>query len=175
MTHNIRKSMCGPWGYKPFMRVMEMRHPKRGNGSLKFLILMSLQEQPRHGYGIIQAIEEKRGYAPSPGVVYPTLQLLQDQGFVNTTEQEDRKIYALTDEGRRYLQENSEVVDRINAWLTQPKWNFVPGIGKRIGALTGTIFSNYCYLDEDKIKRIEDMLDETRKRIGEIIFEKQTG
>ena len=52
-------------------------------GDLRFVILSLLEEKPRHGYEIIKALEERFGgtYAPSPGVVYPTLQLLEDQGF----------------------------------------------------------------------------------------------
>jgi hypothetical protein len=55
----------------------------------------------------------------------------------------------------------------------QPKWNSLPGIGKRVASLAGTIFSNCTYLDDAKTKQIEDLLDETRKRVGDIIFENQ--
>jgi DNA-binding PadR family transcriptional regulator len=133
--------------------------------------LQALQEQPLLGYGIIKAIEEKRGYAPDPASLYPTLQLLQDQGYVEVEEKENKKVYALTDEGKTYLQENSERIDRMSESLGQLKWNSLPGVGKRVASLAGTIFSNYSYLDDAKIKRIEELLDETRKRVGDIIFE----
>jgi DNA-binding PadR family transcriptional regulator len=90
---------------------------------------------------------------------------------VGIDEQENKKIYALTDEGKKYLQENSERIDRMSESLGQPKWDSLPGVGKRVASVTGTIFSNYSYLDDAKIKRIEDLLDETRKRVGDIIFE----
>jgi DNA-binding PadR family transcriptional regulator len=133
--------------------------------------LQVLQEQPQNGYGIIKTTKEKYGYAPDPVSLYPMLQLLQDQGCVEVDEQENKKVYALTDEGKKYLQENSERIDQMSESLGQPKWNSLPGVGKRVVSLTGTIFSNYSYLDDAKIKRIEDLLDETRKRVGDIIFE----
>jgi DNA-binding PadR family transcriptional regulator len=133
--------------------------------------LQVLQEQPQNGYGIIKTIKEKYGYAPDPASLYPMLQLLQDQGCVEIDEKQDKKVYALTDEGKTYLKENSERIDRMSENLGQPKWNSLPGVGKRIASLTGTIFSNYSYLDDAKIKRIEELLDETRKRAGDIVFE----
>ncbi|MGZ4902603.1 MAG: PadR family transcriptional regulator [Halobacteriota archaeon] len=150
-----------------------MRHQRRNHGGmLKYLVMMTLQEGPLNGYDIIQAIETKYGYSPSPDMVYPTLQLLQDQGFISVTEHEGKKVYALTDEGTHDLEAHREHIDRINARLTRPAWNFIPGIGKRMGALAGTIMSNYGCLDESKIDRIEKALDETRRHVSDIIFEK---
>ncbi len=170
MTSDIRHNMCGPWVYKSLMHMRHHRH-RHGEGTLKYLIMTALQEQPLHGYGIIRAIEAQRGYAPSPGAVYPTLQLLQDQGFISVTEQEGKKMYALTEEGAQYLEANREHVDRIAARAERPSWDLIPGIGKRVGALAGTIISNYSCLDESKVSRIEKALDEARRHVGDIIFE----
>ncbi len=174
MKSDFRPDMCGPWAYKSFMHGMKHHRHAHGSGTLKYLVLMTLQEQPLPGYGIMRAIEEKSGYAPSPGVIYPTLQLLQDQGFVSMTEEEGKKVYTLTEEGRHYLEANQEHIDRINARLERPSWGFIPGVGKRIGALTGTIFSNYSCLDESKIGRIEAALDKTRQQVSDIIFDTHT-
>ena len=174
MEHTTDTNMCGPWMHKSLMHAMRHKRHKHGGGMLKSLILAALQEQPLHGYGIIRAIETKRGYAPSPGAVYPTLQLLQDQGLVSMTEDEGKKMYALTEEGTRYAEAHKEQIDRLDAQFAQPRWNFVPGIGKRMAALAGTIFSNYSCLDEDKIGRLEKVLDETRRNVSDIIFEQRT-
>ena len=165
---------CGPLHHMPSMCKTWRGHPRRDRGNLRLMVLQVLQEQPQNGYGIIKTIKEKYGYAPDPAALYPTLQLLHDQGCVEVDEQENKKFYALTDEGKKYLQENSERIDRMSKSLGQPKWNSFPGVGKRVASLTGTIFSNYSYLDDAKIKRIEDLLDETRKRVGDIIFENST-
>ena len=75
-------------------------------GEIKFVILRLLKEKPRHGYEVIKALEEKLGgyYTPSPGTVYPTLQLLEDQGYVRAVEAEGKKVYEVTPEGIKYLE-----------------------------------------------------------------------
>lgn len=88
-----------------------------GHGDLKFVVLNLLAEKPRHGYEIIRELEARFGgaYSPSPGTVYPTLSLLEDMGYARSTSEEgsSRKVYEITDEGRRYLEENRSVVDEI--------------------------------------------------------------
>jgi DNA-binding PadR family transcriptional regulator len=81
-----------------------------GRGGIKFAILSLLKEKPRHGYDIIREMEERSGglYTPSPGVIYPTLQALEDQDYVTSTEQEGKKVYSITDSGSAYLQGHRE-------------------------------------------------------------------
>src|SRR5262245_1912732 len=64
-------------------------------GEFKYLILDLLQQQPAHGYELIRRLEERSGghYAPSPGLVYPTLQMLEDMGCVAVTQESGRKVY----------------------------------------------------------------------------------
>ena len=85
-------------------------------GDLKYVILRLLEEKPRHGYEIIKELEERFGgvYAPSPGTVYPTLTMLEDLGYARAMPEEGgRKIYEITDEGRKHLEEHSQTVDDI--------------------------------------------------------------
>ncbi len=84
-------------------------------GDLKYVILDLLKEKPAHGYEIIHAIEEHfHGfYSPSAGSVYPTLQLLEDLGYVTAAEQDGKKVYTVTEEGKKFLQERDETVTRI--------------------------------------------------------------
>jgi DNA-binding PadR family transcriptional regulator len=85
-------------------------------GDLKYVILRLLDEKPRHGYDIIKALEERSGgaYSPSPGTVYPTLTMLEEMGYARAAEGDGgKRIYEITDEGRKYLQENSSTVDSI--------------------------------------------------------------
>jgi DNA-binding PadR family transcriptional regulator len=69
-----------------------------------------LEEEPRNGYALIQEIDSRSGgvWRPSAGAVYPALQLLADEGLVRAEEEENRRTYSLTDEGRRYVDENRE-------------------------------------------------------------------
>jgi len=85
-------------------------------GDLKYVILRLLAEKPRHGYEIIKELEERFGgaYAPSPGTVYPTLTMLEDLGYARAMPEEGgRKIYEITDAGRKHLEEHSATVDDI--------------------------------------------------------------
>jgi DNA-binding PadR family transcriptional regulator len=85
-------------------------------GELRYVVLALLDEQPRHGYDIIRAIDQRTGgaYCPSPGVVYPTLSLLEDVGHVRA-EAEDgaRNRYQITSNGRAFLVENKVLIDGL--------------------------------------------------------------
>src|SRR5215210_8074136 len=73
------------------------------SGELRLVLLKLIADEPRHGYDLIRAIEDMTGgeYAPSPGVVYPTLTLLQDMGLIEEAPGEGpRKPFQVTDEGR---------------------------------------------------------------------------
>src|SRR3954454_4068329 len=73
-----------------------------GRGDVRAAVLALLAEQPMHGYQIIHEIEERSGgsWKPSPGSVYPTLQLLADEGLIRAEESNGRKTFSLTEEGR---------------------------------------------------------------------------
>ena len=75
---------------------------RMGRGDVRTAVLSLLAEKPMHGYQIIQQIEERSGgsWKPSPGSVYPTLQLLADEGLIKAEEAGGRKTYSLTEEGR---------------------------------------------------------------------------
>ena len=173
MNYKTYDNPCGPWHHVPHFYKAWFKHPRREHGHLKYLVLSTLQEKPLSGYEIIKAIENKYSHTPSPAVIYPTLQLLEDQGYVDSKEHENKRIYALTDEGKKCLEENRERIDQLAANLGPSKWNSLPGIGTRAASLAGTIFANCNSLDDVKTKRIEDLLDETRKRVSDIIFENQ--
>jgi DNA-binding PadR family transcriptional regulator len=84
-------------------------------GDLRLLALALIAEQPRHGYEIIKVLEEKTGglYAPSPGMVYPTLTYLEEAGWVTAQVEGSKKLYTITEEGRVYLAQNRDFVDAV--------------------------------------------------------------
>src|SRR5664279_526956 len=73
-------------------------------GSVKYDVLAILADGPRHGYEIMLAIEERRGFRPSPGSIYPALQMLDDGDFVSSSDVDGKRVYAITDKGREMLQ-----------------------------------------------------------------------
>lgn len=84
-------------------------------GDLKLVILRLLEGRPRHGYQVIKELEERSGgrYTPSPGTVYPTLTMLEEMGYAKSSDDAGRKVYAITDEGRKFLAENQTTVDDV--------------------------------------------------------------
>jgi DNA-binding PadR family transcriptional regulator len=92
------------------------------HGDLRYVLLGLIAERPRHGYELIKAIEEKFGgmYSPSPGVVYPTLTLLEELGYIRPdTSEGARKQFAVTPEGSAFLAANQAVVDQIFARMAE--------------------------------------------------------
>jgi DNA-binding PadR family transcriptional regulator len=85
-------------------------------GELKFVILALVAEKPRYGYEIIKELGERVGgdYSPSPGVVYPTLTMLEEMGYASASQDpQGRKLYTVTTEGEKVLGENKPQVDAI--------------------------------------------------------------
>ena len=92
------------------------------SGELRLLLLMLIADEPRHGYDLIKEIEERTGgaYAPSPGVVYPTLTLLADMGFIEERASEGaKKLFGITEAGQAHLDENAETVAAIVQRITE--------------------------------------------------------
>jgi DNA-binding PadR family transcriptional regulator len=92
------------------------------HGDLRYVLLGLIAESPRHGYELIKAIEEKFGgtYSPSPGIIYPTLTLLEELGYIRPDSAEGpRKQFAITPEGTAFLAANQAVVDQIFARMAE--------------------------------------------------------
>ena len=92
------------------------------HGDLRLFILKMIAEKPSHGYELIKAIEERfaETYSPSPGVVYPTLTMLEEQGFAQVEATDgNKKLYAATEAGRQHLAQNRETLDRLEARLAE--------------------------------------------------------
>ncbi|MFW2852235.1 PadR family transcriptional regulator [Sphingomonas sp. TX0543] len=131
--HSGKGRHCGPrgeWSRGPFSVEWDFRGRRGGHGGgggrgkrmfdggeLRLVLLKLIADEPRHGYELIRAVEELTGgeYAPSPGIVYPTLTLLDEMGFIadQASGDEKRKRYAATDEGRAHLEENREQVEAL--------------------------------------------------------------
>jgi DNA-binding PadR family transcriptional regulator len=89
-----------------------------GPGDLRLLLLDLIQDKPRHGYELIKELEQKfgGGYAPSPGSVYPTLTLLEELGHVSATSTSGtRRLFTITEDGKRFLEENAAAVESARA------------------------------------------------------------
>jgi DNA-binding PadR family transcriptional regulator len=104
-------------------------------GDLKFVVLALIAEQPRHGYEIIKEIEHRVGgaYAPSPGVIYPLLTMLEELGFVELSASEGaKKLFAITDQGKAELETNKANVDALFARIASARESFSSGRAPQI-------------------------------------------
>jgi DNA-binding PadR family transcriptional regulator len=117
----------GPWG---FGGGMHEGHGGRGGhrgrrmfdgGELRLILLKLIEEQPRHGYDLIREIEARSGgaYAPSPGVIYPTLTMIEDMGLVEARAEGSRKAFAITQAGTAELDEKRAEVEALFARLAE--------------------------------------------------------
>jgi len=105
----------GPGGRPEWFDFFGGPPPRAERGAVRYLVLDALEKQPRHGYEIMQAIEERSGqtYRPSPGVIYPTLQMLEELRHVRGTDDDGRRVYAITPEGLKDLQEHRAEVEEF--------------------------------------------------------------
>jgi DNA-binding PadR family transcriptional regulator len=148
------------------------------SGELRLVLLKLISEQPRHGYDLIRAIEELTGgrYAPSPGIVYPTLTMLEEMGLIEeATGEGARKPYQITEAGTAHLEENAEEATDLIARLktlnpshspegASPIWRAMRNLGMAIrhrvqqGEITDeTKFELAALIDElaQKIERLK--------------------
>jgi DNA-binding PadR family transcriptional regulator len=91
------------------------------SGDLRLVALYFIEQQPRHGYDLIKAVEERSNgvYSPSPGIVYPALTYLEEAGYVTSASEGNKKLYTITEEGRTHLNENRDAVSATLDFLAR--------------------------------------------------------
>jgi len=144
-------------------------------GELKYVILDLLKDKPSHGYEIIRALEERFSgfYTPSAGSVYPTLQLLEDMGYISSSERDGKKIYTITDEGRQFLNEQKEIINKIKGHMTdwwspwsQEEFRETMHELRDLGHLVGR---KVHHLDPEKLARIREVVSRACHDIEDIV------
>lgn len=163
------------------------RRKRRGRmfaqGELRLALLALINEEPRHGYELIRAIEDMTGggYAPSPGAVYPTLQMLEEEGQIKPAkvkakddgETSGKKPFKATKAGKAELAERADEVDELMGRLgahgerAEKVKEKSPDLFRAMGNL-GTVLKNRAKagkLDQNAINEIVDIIDEVAKRI----------
>jgi len=144
------------------------------SGELRLVLLKLIADQPRHGYELIKAIEELTGgdYAPSPGVVYPTLSMLEDIGFIVEQKSKDsKKVYETTDEGRAHLEENedevAQLIERLEETGSRRRRHQKPEIGRAIGNMMHALKNRVARegWNDELLEEVVDILDEAAKKI----------
>ncbi|MGH2671348.1 MAG: helix-turn-helix transcriptional regulator [Actinomycetota bacterium] len=146
------------------------RRAKRGD--VRTALLTLLADEPKHGYDLIRELEERSGGAwrPSPGSIYPTLQLLEDKGLVTSQEQDGKRVYTINDAGRAELEERRERGG-------EEPWEFGP-LGEGFGQLRESGFQLAAAAmqvartgSEAQRKQAAEVLAEARKKIYALLAE----
>lgn len=136
-----------------------------GHGDLKLILLALIAEQPRHGYELIRTIEEmfEGAYAPSPGAVYPTLTLLEELGHASVQNDEGKKLYTITEEGKAFLAENKDAVDAVMSRMEQTAKMFARAaapmaLREAMHNIKRALFMHGGPWNADEVKRIAGIL-----------------
>jgi len=152
-------------------------------GELRLVLLKLIADQPRHGYELIKAIEEMTGgeYAPSPGIVYPTLTMLEDMGLIAEAKSKDtKKIFEATADGRAHLDENSaevqDLIERLEGHGKHRRRGQRPEIGRAIGNLMTALRNRIAHdgWNEQLLNEVVDILDDAAQRIERVKDAKET-
>jgi DNA-binding PadR family transcriptional regulator len=163
-----------------FERFVREPGPRAERGVVRYLVLDAIEKQARHGYEIMTAITEKSGgqYKPSPGVIYPTLQMLEEIGHAKATEQDGRKSYAITSEGKDDLAEHREDVDDFYAQSGgEGDWESHREEFAALAMSVAKLFkklrraAKHGGLRPSTMKALHKLLDETAKKLDEILGE----
>jgi DNA-binding PadR family transcriptional regulator len=146
-------------------------------GELRLVLLELLEEKPSYGYELIKTIEEKLsgGYTPSPGVVYPTLTMLEEEGFATvSTSDAGKKVYTVTDAGREYLKTNQLRAQAIRDRLQHAGQHFErgrsPEIMRAFMSLRGAVRNRVSRegLTEEQVKKIAEAIEAAAKAIDAV-------
>jgi DNA-binding PadR family transcriptional regulator len=178
--HEEFSTPWGPWegmgrgGFGP----RGPRGHRARRGDVQVGILAILAEQPMHGYELIREIEARSGGAwhPSPGSVYPHLQLFQDSGFVTSEERDGKRIYSITDAGRALLAEHGS-----RPGGTRP-WEFAREGAKEGRERFGKLFGEMSQLgaavmqvaragSPEQVEKVAQILAEGRKKVYSLLAE----
>ena len=145
------------------------------HGDLRLLLLHLIGAKPSHGYELIRAVEELTGgaYSPSPGVIYPTLTLLEEMGQAQMVEEPGgRKLYSLTDEGKAALESGAAVLKMIlaRAEEVRPQTQPNPGLQRAVENLRYALHLRLrgTVLDAAQADALVGLLDETARKIEKI-------
>jgi DNA-binding PadR family transcriptional regulator len=144
---------------------------RRGRGDVRAAILALLAERPMHGYEMIQELEARTGgvWRPSPGSVYPTLQLLEDEGLIAGEQGEGRRRFALTDAGRAEAERQDQRApwEQVTAGVAPATWNLRDAIAQ-VAQASWSVGSAGT---EAQQARALEILHDARRRLYAILAE----
>ena len=149
-------------------------------GEMRYVLMDALRSGPKHGYEIVKALEERSAgqYVPSPGTVYPTMQYLQDEGFVIADQEGDRRVFRLTDAGKAELDAHAADVEgfwaRFEAkGVAQASRHEVTFLEEELESLYRTIWGGLAGAiergDQEMVRRVRQAVERCREDVRNVI------
>jgi DNA-binding PadR family transcriptional regulator len=145
-------------------------------GDFKYIILGILKDKPCYGYELIKELEERfHGfYAPSPGIVYPTLQMFEEIGYVTAAQMDGKKVYTITEEGKKFLSEKETAAggteEDMKKWCNPEMHHEIHKTMRELGEIARLLGHHARKADTaDKLKQVRDILSQAYKDIDGIL------
>jgi DNA-binding PadR family transcriptional regulator len=162
--HGHRGSFGGGWGDEPRTR----------RGDIKFILLELLAERPQHGYELIKELEARRGgfRRPSPGSVYPTLQMLEEGGYLTSEEVEGKRVYTITERGRQLLSDRNQQSPRnADECFTASKSSELIELRRTLTEVNDAVTQVARSGNLEQANRVRDLLVQVKREIYKLLAE----
>jgi DNA-binding PadR family transcriptional regulator len=163
--HGHRGSFGGGWGDEPRTR----------RGDIKFMLLGLLSERSQHGYELIKELEARRGgfRRLSPGSVYPTLQMLEESGYLTSEEADGKRVYTITESGRQFLGDRHQQSDSSNPRdrFTESKPSELVELRRTLTELNDAVTQVARSGNVEQSNRVRDLLVQVKREIYKLLAE----
>lgn len=159
--HGHRGSFGGGWGDEPRTR----------RGDIKFILLELLSERPQHGYELIKELEARRGgfRRPSPGSVYPTLQMLEEGGYLTSEEVEGKRVYTITDSGRQFLSDRQSGARSADDRFRESKPTELIELRRTLTEVNDAVTQVARSSNLEQANRVRDLLAQVKREIYKLL------
>ncbi|MDM9384123.1 PadR family transcriptional regulator [Chlorogloeopsis sp. ULAP01] len=163
--HGRRGSPRDGWGDEPRTR----------RGDIKFMLLGLLSERPQHGYELIKELETRRGgfHRLSPGSVYPTLQMLEEGGYLTSEKVDGKRVYTITQSGRQLLSDRNQQADSKNTYdsFTESKPSELIELRRTLTQLNDAVTQIARSGNLEQVNRVRDLLVQVKREIYKFLAE----
>lgn len=163
--HGRRGSFGGGWGDEPRTR----------RGDIKFILLGLLSERPQHGYELMKELEARRGgfRRPSPGSIYPTLQMLEEGGYLTSEEVDGKRVYTITESGRQFLSDRNQQSGSRNAHdsFVESKPSELIELRRTLTQLNDAVTQVARSGNLEQANRVRELLAQVKREIYKLLAE----
>lgn len=163
--HGRRGSFGGGWGDEPRTR----------RGDIKFILLELLSERPQHGYELMKELEARHGgfRRPSPGSVYPTLQMLEEGGYLTSEEVDGKRVYTITESGIQFLSDRKgqSHLRNVHDSFTESKPSKLIELRRALTELNDAVAQVARSGNLEQTNRVRDLLAQVKREIYKLLAE----